>query len=361
MVRNSMLPTLHDVARHAGVSTSTASRVLGNHGSSKELTREKVLASAEALGYRPNTLARSMITGSTETIGVVCADMGSPFFAEALRGITDYAKSENFSTLIVNTDENLEAERSAIQLLLEKQVDGIIVSPADVQDVQHLIAAQQRGTSLVLFDRSSSMLDVDSVTVDDVAASTNLVSYLIRLGHTRIAIVTELRTDRESNWQKALDETGGPLDRRMLNPSSRRLLGYLHAHQRHGLDVDPALVARTGDTLTSSAALATERLLLLERPPTAIVAVDNTTSVGAFSTLRNHSIAIPEAISFVSFDNLDWTTLVSPRLSVVEQPVYSLGALAAELMIRRISGRGGEPREHLLGTRFIERSSARIL
>jgi LacI family transcriptional regulator len=343
----------------AGFSVSTTARALGGYGRIAPATREAVRAAAAQLGYRRNSLARSMITGRTETIGVVCADMGSPFFAEALRGISDRAKSLGFSMLIVNTDEDLDAEIDAIALLREKQVDGLIVAPADVQRMEHLAAFQQEGRPLVLFDRSSSAIEADSVTVDDVAATEQAVEYLIDRGHTRIGIVTELRVDREADWASLLypiDE----VDRRTLNPSSRRLLGYLRAHASRGVAVEPQLVARTGATSVQSAREATLRLLGADDPPTAIVTVDNSTSVGAYGAVRALGVRVPDDISFVAFDNLDWTTLVTPALTVVEQPVHELGVKAADLLVGRISGVDTTPMaDHMLQTRLIERDSTR--
>lgn len=349
-------PTLHDVARLAGFSTSTTARALGNYGRIAETTREKVRAAADELGYRANPLARSMITGKTKTIGVVCADLSSPFFAEALRGISDVAKRRGYDILIVNTDEDLASERDAVALLRDRHVDGVIVSPADVRQVGHLAALQTPERALVLLDRSSTALDADSVTVDDVSAMTDAVSRLVEAGHRRIGIVTELRIEREADWQSLL----GDLDhseRRELNPSSRRLLGYLRAHRQHGIPIDPALVARTGATSVDSARSATTRLLE-QSGMTAVVTVDNTTSVGAYGAIRDQGLRVPEDLSFIAFDNLDWTTLVQPAVSVIEQPVYALGSLAAEVLLDRLDGTRETPGEEiLLDTRFIERGS----
>jgi LacI family transcriptional regulator len=335
-------PTLHDVARAAGFSVSTTARALGNYGRIAPATREAVRAAAAELGYRRNSLARSMITGRTETIGVVCADMGSPFFAEALRGISDRAKSLGFSILIVNTDEDLAAEVDAIALLREKQVDGLIVAPADVQHVDHLTSFQSEGRPLVLLDRSSAAIQADSVAATSSTA-------------------TELRVEREADWATLLFPLDD-VDRRTLNPSSRRLLGYLRAHASRGVTVQPDLVARTGATSVESARQATLTLLSSDAPPTAIVTVDNSTSVGAYGAVRSLGVLVPQDVSFIAFDNLDWTTLVTPALTVVEQPVHALGVKAADLLVGRISGTDTTAvADHMLQTRLIERQSTRTL
>lgn len=353
-------PTLHDVARLAGFSTSTTARALGGYGRIAAATREKVQAAADELGYRANPLARSMITGKTATIGVVCADLSSPFFAEALRGISDVAKARGYDILIVNTDEDPAAERDAVALLRDRHVDGVIVSPADVREVDHLAALQTPERAVVLLDRSSAALDADSVTVDDVSAMTDAVGRLIEAGHRRIGIVTELRIGREADWQTLLADLDHA-DRRELNPSSRRLLGYLRAHRAHGVPIDPALVARTGTTSVESARAAMDRLLDAG-DLTAVISVDNATSVGAYGAVRDRGIRVPDELSFIAFDNLDWTTLVQPAVSVIEQPVYALGSRAAEVLLDRLAGTRTTPGEEiLLDTRFLPRASVRTL
>lgn len=346
--------TLRDIAKRAGVSVPTASRALHEYGRVSDDTRERVRAVAKTLGYRPNQVARSMITGRSQSIGVVCADLSSPFFAEARRALSDVAKQRGFSILIVNTDENLQAEREAILLLQEKRVDGVIVAPANVHEVEHLADMQRAVRPVVLLDRSSGALDADSVTVDDVAAMAAATIGLLRDGHRRVGIVTELRTAREADWSGLLDSDR---PRGELNPSSRRLMGYLRAHQECGIPVDPALVARTGATDVESARVAARRMLMAAKP-TAIITVDNATSVGTFGAVKELNLRVPEDVSFVAFDNLDWTSLVTPPLTVIEQPVTTIGRIAAQALLDRLEGwRSGPGEEILLDTRLISRQS----
>ena len=160
--------TIIEVAQLAGVSTATAGRVLGGYGYSSEPIREKVREAAEKLGYRPNLLARGLITGKTQTIGVVAGDMESPFYASVLRGIADVARSRGFGIVVTNSDEILQREREAVQLLTEKQVDGMIVTPSDLQTAQHLREIVAAGCPIVQIDRLVHGLEADAVTVDNV-------------------------------------------------------------------------------------------------------------------------------------------------------------------------------------------------
>ena len=143
------MATLAHVAAEAGVSTATAARALGDYGSVKPATRERVLEAAQRLGYRANTLARSMITGTTRTIGVVLSDIENPFFSKALRGISDVGHRNGYELMVLNTDESVDMEREAVRVLLEKRVDGLVVSPSDGTQVEHLSTALGSGTPVV--------------------------------------------------------------------------------------------------------------------------------------------------------------------------------------------------------------------
>ena len=158
-------PTVRDVAASAGVSTATAARALGGYGRVSTEVRAKVAEVAAALGYRPNVLARSMITGTSHTLGVVIADIENPFFASVVRGITDTAHSRGFEVILVNTDEDVEKERVAIGVLLDKRVDGLLVAAAATQDVGHLQEAVRHGLPLVCLDRMVPGLDADRCVV----------------------------------------------------------------------------------------------------------------------------------------------------------------------------------------------------
>ena len=158
--------TVKDVARMAGVSTAAAGRALGGYGYVSEELREKIMRAAEELGYVANQVARAMITGKSQTIGVVGADISNPFFAEALRGISDIARRHEFGVLITSSDEDVPREQEAVRILLEKQVDGLIVSPADINNCHHLDQAIAQGIPVVLLDRKLPTLAADAVLID---------------------------------------------------------------------------------------------------------------------------------------------------------------------------------------------------
>ena len=197
--------TIIEVARLAGVSTATAGRVLGGYGYTSQDIRDKVQAAAETLSYRPNSLARGLITGQTRTIGVVAGDIESPFYASILRGIADVARSKGFGLVVTNSDEIFQREREAVELLSEKQVDGLIVTPSDLASAGHLEGVVASGCPVVQIDRVVRGLVADAVTVDNTEAARDCVAHMIRAGHRRIAMVAELERSEIGDVRSFLD------------------------------------------------------------------------------------------------------------------------------------------------------------
>ncbi len=186
--------TVADVARKAGVSKATAARVLGGYGTVSDRVRDAVTAAARALDYRPNELARSMTTGRSGTIGVVVGDIENPFFSLAMRGITDVARQAGFTVILINSGEDVSAEKAAIRTLIAKRVDGLIVSPAKETDVEHLREVVGSGRPLALLDRGINAFEVDTVIADDRQAAEGVTRQLIALGHRHIAYLTACDT-----------------------------------------------------------------------------------------------------------------------------------------------------------------------
>lgn len=333
--RSRPTPTIQDVADLARMSTSTVGRAIGGYGSVSPAARERIAAAATQLGYRRNSLARSMITGTTHTIGIVVADIENPFFARAARAIADVAHQRGYEVLLVNSDEDPTTERAAVRTLFEKRVDGLIIAPASTEAYPSLSELPARGTPVVLLDRTLPGIEADTVVVDNDEAARNAVAHLVRLGHRRIGLVTS----RES-----------------IHTNRMRLAGYRKGMEVAGLAVDIELIRMADDTRLG-AILETERVLGLPDPATAIFSTDNLMTLGAFDALQRGGYRVPEDVSLVGFDDLDWTTLVRPALTLVAQPVYELGATAASRLLARIAGEDEPARLLTLGTTLIERAS----
>ena len=351
--------TIADVARLAGVSTATAGRVLGSYGYTKAETRDKVMQAARKLGYRTNALARSLITGRTRTIGVVAGDIQNPFYASILRGIADVVERHEFGLLIVNSDESLEKEIRAVNVLMEKQVDGLIVSPCDTRNARHLRDLQAFGLPLVLLDRAVAGLEVDRVTIDNIAAAGRAVAALLAAGHKRIGLVGELLEEPEGGLAGFIRRglAGEVLSTDTLYPSWQRLLGYLQAHRQAGLPVDETLIRRVGAYSAEKAQRVAEALIHNADRPTAVFATDGTMSEGVIAAIFSARLSVPDQLSLVCFDDLEWMSFLPPGISTMAQPRLAMGEIAATMLLERIEGSQVPARAQVLSAEFVERGS----
>jgi LacI family transcriptional regulator len=353
-------PTLADVAREAGVSLATASRVLGGYGYASEENRRVVEAAAAKLDYSPNVVARSMRGGGTRSIGFVGADIANPFFASAMRGVGDVARGEGYETILTNSDEQLDLERSAVKVLLEKQIEGIVVAPASVVECDHLARAQEQGVPVVLLDRSVADLDADSVVIDNEAAARDAVAYLFEQGHRRVGLVASVHPEEHPDL---VDVNGkgrvGVLG--AARPSIDRIRGYVQALDEAGVAPLRQWI-RYSPVADGDRAEADARELLslsAARRPTAVFAADNAVTRALFTAARGLGLRIPDDVSILGFDDLEWTTLVDPPLSVVAQSPYEMGRMAAERLFARIKGDESARQQIVLPTRLALRSSIR--
>ncbi|WP_432038084.1 LacI family DNA-binding transcriptional regulator [Streptomyces cucumeris] len=346
--------TIPDVAREAGVSRSTASRALAGYGPVSPEARERVRLAAEKLGYRANQLARSMITGRTQTLGAVVADIQNPFFAGVTRGITDAAHAAGYQVLLANTDEDLRAERAAVKTLCDKHVDGLVVAPASTSEVGHLATLLDGVCPVVLLDRRAPSLPTDAVTVDNQGASEDAVRRLITAGHRRIALVSLAGGDPGPGT--AADDRGTGTGTFPVSTGGERIAGYRAALRAAGVE-DTDAYLRVGTFHRQDPAALTEELLSLPEPPTAVFATDSMIALGVLSAVGARGLRVPDDISVVAFDDADWTRVVRPRLSVVAQPVQELGAEAVRALVTRIETGTRPPRHITLDTSFVARDS----
>jgi len=334
-------PSIIDVARLAGVSTATAGRALGGYGKVRPATRTRVLDAATRLGYRSNGLARSMITGSTGLIGVVVTDVSNPYFAAALGGITAATRAAGFEVLLADTGRDVDTEARAVRVMSEKRADGVIVAAADPSRGDHLLGLGQAGVPIVLLDRFvAGLTGVGNVMIDHAGAMRCAVRHLLSLGHRRIGIVTEARTD----------DGHAPL------PSRIRLDSYLQTMAEAGIDVDAGWIA-TAAYDRQDAYRATTTVLDGPHPPTALVCTDSVLASGSFRAAQDLGIPVPQRLSLIGFDDDTWTTLVRPELTVVSQPSRELGERSARYLIARITGDDSADGDVRLPATLIERAS----
>ena len=330
-----MSVTIRDVARAAGVSTATAARALGGYGHASPAARRKVSESARQLGYRPNVVARALVSRATTTVGLVVGDIENPFFAAAARGLADVMDAHGYTVLLANADEDAGRERRAVDALRARQVDGMVVVPAPGASPEHLAELVTAGVPLVLLDRAVVGVAADSVLVRNVAGARAAVAHLAGLGHRRIGVVS---------------------DSPEITSSAERIQGYRQALRAAGIAPEPGLISIGGPTRDDGEAAA---LRLLDRAdrPTAVFTANNFMTVGALRAARSLGLRIPDDVALVGFDDLDWTTLVQPPVTVVRQPVADLGRVAGERLLRRLEGDAGPPNRIRLDANLIVRGS----
>lgn len=352
--RTAGAPTISEVAAEAGVGRATAARTLGGYGYVSPELKERVLAAAAALGYRTNALARSMSTGVTHTLGLIIADIGNPFFAGVVRGISDTSRARGFDTIVLSTYEHLNDEVKATNVLIDKRVDGIIVASAAVGrgEVGHLRTAADRGVPVVLVDRALPSLDLDAIVIDNRDAAREAVGTLIAAGHRRIGFVWGPPAVEAPATRRALLAGAA----RNLWTDGERLRGYLDALDDARIPFDPELVM-VGPKTEQRATEDVTRMLALPERATALFCTETEAVTGALRALRARGLTYPRDLSLIGFDDSSWAAVMDPPLTMIEQPVHQLGAKAAETLLDILDG--AEPRRemHTLRTRLVVRSS----
>ena len=341
-------PTIVDVAARAGVSLATASRALSNYGRVSPKTVELVRLAAAEIGYRPNELARAMRVGSSRTIGlVVIADFTNAFFDRATKSIVDAARVLGYQVLISHTDEDVAVERQAVQTLLDKQVDGLIVVPSLAERHEHLLPEALGGKPIVVIDRIPDGVAVTSVTTDDHAGTIQAVRNAASLGHERLGFlisafgVEGYTTDRPS-----------PL----LSTVTDRVDGFAEGARASGIARRNQLWVYSEDQPRSSEA-AVAFMLDRPRPPTIIFTSNNDMAFAVLKVAGNRRLAIGRDLSLVTVDDSQWAAAMVPGITVVSRPVELLGKLAVSCLVDRIATPDLENETIVLPTELVARDS----
>jgi DNA-binding LacI/PurR family transcriptional regulator len=324
-----------DVARRAGVSSATVSRVLANKPHVRPEVRDRVWQAIKELGYRPNRVARSLRAQRARIIGLIISDIQNPFFTSVVRAIEDSAQQQGFSIILCNTDEDPQKEKFYLDLMYDENVSGIIMCPA--RETSALFANYSPDSiPVVTLDRRLHNVDTDSILLDNVESAQKLVTHLIANGFRRIGAVvgtSDFTTGRE------------------------RREGYLSALAAHDIPFEPELLIQVQPKMQEGFD-ATSRLLDLPQPPQAIFAGNNLLTLGALKAVRARGLRIPADIALAGFDEMPWNALVEPGITVIEQPTYELGRTAAEVLLRRMENPTRPTREVVLKGRLIVRASS---
>ncbi|MFB6365125.1 catabolite control protein A [Paenibacillus elgii] len=312
MERMAVTVTIYDVAREAGVSMATVSRVVNNNPNVKPQTRKKVFEAIERLGYRPNAVARGLASKKTTTVGVVIPDISNSIFSEVARGIEDIANMYHYNIILSNADKKKEKEIRVINTLLEKQVDGLLFMGGAITE-EHIQAFKTSSVPVVLCATADEQRTIPSVDIDHEKAAFDAVNVLLENGHRDIAMISGTLQDpangfaRYQGYKKALEAANIPLREELV-----RIGNYRY---ESGLEV-------------------TKYFLELDNRPTAIFAATDEMAIGAIHTLQDSGLKVPEDMSVISVDNIRMASMVRPLLTTVAQPMYDIGAVAMRLLTK---------------------------
>lgn len=305
--------TISDVARAAGVSKQTVSRVLNDRAELSPDTRERVLHVIRELGYRPNVAARSLLSGRSFTLGLVIPDLKNPFCVDIADGVQAAAREAEYHVLLYDTSESVELEAQSVRLLHERRVDGIILCSSRLPD-DRLAELIQGVGPVVLVNRWANAPDVTQIGADYVQGASLATRHLLELGHRRIGVLT------------LAVETAN---------SQAKLRGYQEAMQQAGLAVTPSLVARTTNS-TEGGVAGADWLLDQADPPTAIVSYGDAVAIGVLHACHRRGLRVPEDVAVIGFGGSEITAFLEPPLSTVQIENRAMGYQAVRLLLDRV-------------------------
>jgi len=326
--------TIRDVAREAGVSVTTASRALNSKGELSDATRALVLSTAAELHYVPSDIARALVSGRTNTIGVLITDNASPVYADVLRGVEDIANANGYSVLFMNSGDDEDRALDCVKTLRARQVDGVLFTPVQEGD-RDLEQLTHMDVPVVAAVRRPAGQDIDFVVADNELGGYYAAEHLLKLGHRRIGHIG----GRIGAWTTEARSSG----------SARALAEY-------GLEVDERLVRRTPHDIEAGYRAAME---LLEQPqrPTAIAAATLPQAMGVLGAAEALGLEIPGDLSVVAGDDADFAAFLRAPLTCVEQRAREIGRQGMELLLARLTGRRRRPKGIVLEPHLVVRAS----
>ena len=332
-----MATSIKDVAREAGVSIATVSRVLNDIDVVSEDTKKKVLDAIKKLGYRPNIVARSLKTQKTKTIGILVPDISSGFYPEIVRGAEDVANIYDYNVILCNSDFDDEKEKEYLRVLKEKMVDGVIYMSSSLQE-ETLNIINELNLTTVLVESKDKDESLPSVTIDNIAAAKEATNYLIEKGLTKIAYVGAKKEN--------------------MNAWGDRYTGYKNALEEKGLQLDESLVYSKGLKVKSGYE-AVEYFEQNKKEYDSVVCASDEIAMGVVNALREKGKRVPEDISVIGFNDNIMSSVFYPKLTTVKQPSYDMGSVAMRMLIKLLNKREVEETQFVLNYKLIERESCK--
>jgi LacI family transcriptional regulator len=321
--------TIIDVAREAGVSFKTVARVVNDVQSVDPAMTDRVHAAIEKLGFRRNSVAANLRSGSdTATIGLIIGDVTNSFYSRMLAAVSEVAEEHETLVISASAEEQPDVQRRLVLDLCQRRVNGLIIVPAG-DDHAYLAAEMKLGTPMVFIDRPPVGIDADVYLIDNMDVAAEAARRVIEQGHTRVAIV--------------LDDLG-------IFTMRERLAGFEASFASASIHLDPALVTTVGHT-PESTARAVRSMLASDSPPTAFLTGNNRATIGVIEELHREN----RTARIVGFDDFEMSHLMPRRSTIVDYDISALAREAARQLFARIGGEGGAPQHHLQPTRFVER------
>lgn len=316
------MATIYDIAKICNVSTATVSRVL--NGSTHPIhpdTRAKILKTANKLNYHPNSIAKSLASGRTQTIALLIPTIANDYYTQIAEAMENELNDAGYIAYLCNTKRSVLRETEYINNLIARRVDGVIFSPTrikpedNIKNLENIEELRENGIAIVAF--GSRFKDISQVSVNTYKGAYEATSYLISLGHRRIGFIDGLTAGTRSNRRR----------------------GYIDALKNSGINVDDALMVR-GSLDMDSGYKNGLKLLNTARPPTAIFVVNNLMAIGVLKAAKNMNIKVPEKLSVIGFDDSILSRLIEPSLTVIRQPLEEMGAIASRLLLDELNGTG---------------------
>lgn len=327
------MATMADVARLAGVTASTVSHVLNGTRHVSDATRKRVQDAIATTGYRQNTVARSLATRKTNTIGLAISVLTNPYFSSLVNAMEKITTEAGYTLVLADTHDQSDIEVRVVSSLLDRRVDGLILAPSVGAADRSIPMIEASKTPLVLIDRFVEAV-CDQVAPTNSEPVELLTRHLIELGHQRIAAVTGLAG---------------------LASTIERQAGFESALGKHGL-LDPELIV-CGRSSVEGAYEQTLALFRLEDAPTGLVTLNNAMTIGAMKALRELRLNVPSDVALVCYDDFEWADLFEPRLTAAAQNVVDMGRSAVTMLLERIEGSDAGPRQVRIPTTYQHRNS----
>lgn len=325
--------TIQDVAKAAGVSVATVSRVLNNSSAVSGKTKDIVIDVIKKLNYQPNLLGRNLRRTETKLVLVLLPSIANPFYSGIVKGIEDIGHKNGYNVMLCNTNSDINREKVYLDLLKNRLADGVIFMAPELSREE----LSETGTvfPVVQCCEYKEGAAVSHVSVDNYSAAYKAIRHLTSLGHSRIGMISCSNNflsiiRREEGYFKALEDAGISPDKNYIN---------------------------YGDYSFKSGLRATARFLLMKDSPTAIFAISDIMAIGAIRAIREKGLVIPKDIAVVGFDDISFSSMCDPMLTTVSQPKYDLGCTAMELLLGQIRGEIKQPQDILLETELIIRES----